>query len=137
MSGSAPNKWQYQKNHYNKKVTAKPSDVVCTSAVALSWVSLSSDCRLTGATSARGWSWVPTEEVPQRNQAVPDCQVRRGRDLPDCSPAVHKEPTCRFAQGVPRLLDLCCGRGGDLHKWKDVNVGRTARLSVRPLRCLR
>ena len=29
----------------------------------------------------------------------------------------------RFASNVPKLLDLCCGRGGDMHKWLNFRVG--------------
>lgn len=28
----------------------------------------------------------------------------------------------KYASGVDRLLDMCCGRGGDLSKWKDCRV---------------
>lgn len=28
----------------------------------------------------------------------------------------------RFAYNKDSLLDLCCGRGGDIHKWNDVGV---------------
>ena len=30
---------------------------------------------------------------------------------------------CRFAHGADSLLDLACGRGGDLHKWVSAQVG--------------
>jgi hypothetical protein len=30
--------------------------------------------------------------------------------------------SCRFAHGAEALLDLACGRGGDLHKWKSAQV---------------
>lgn len=29
---------------------------------------------------------------------------------------------CRFAKGAPRLLDLACGRGGDIWKWIDAGI---------------
>ncbi len=29
-----------------------------------------------------------------------------------------------FAQGADSLLDLCCGRGGDIHKWIDCKIRR-------------
>ena len=28
----------------------------------------------------------------------------------------------RFARDAPRLLDFCCGRGGDMHKWSNAGV---------------
>ena len=34
---------------------------------------------------------------------------------------------CSFAWRVPKLLDLCCGRGGDLAKWREAEVCRPTR----------
>jgi len=31
--------------------------------------------------------------------------------------------SCRFAKGKNTLLDLCCGRGGDILKWNEARVG--------------
>ncbi|KAG2494851.1 hypothetical protein HYH03_007091 [Edaphochlamys debaryana] len=35
---------------------------------------------------------------------------------------IKRQLLCRFAHKQERLLDLCCGRGGDLHKWKEAQV---------------
>ena len=39
------------------------------------------------------------------------------------------DATCRFAGGADSLLDLACGRGGDIWKWADAQVD-TIRLSA-------
>ena len=38
----------------------------------------------------------------------------------------------RFAGGVDRLLDLACGRGGDLLKWADAGVGHVTGVDLSP-----
>lgn len=35
-----------------------------------------------------------------------------------------------YAQGAPRLLDLACGRGGDIHKWLAAQVGCVTGLDI-------
>ena len=36
----------------------------------------------------------------------------------------------RFATGADSLLDMCCGRGGDINKWFDCNIGRVKGLDI-------
>jgi 2-polyprenyl-3-methyl-5-hydroxy-6-metoxy-1,4-benzoquinol methylase len=38
----------------------------------------------------------------------------------------------RFAHGTDRLLDLACGRGGDLWKWIDANIGYVKGVDLSP-----
>ncbi|KAG2444195.1 hypothetical protein HYH02_009133 [Chlamydomonas schloesseri] len=35
---------------------------------------------------------------------------------------VKRQLILRFAYKQERLLDMCCGRGGDLHKWKEAQI---------------
>ncbi|QDZ17584.1 mRNA (Guanine-N(7))-methyltransferase [Chloropicon primus] len=35
-----------------------------------------------------------------------------------------------FAQDADSLLDLCCGRGGDIHKWINCNVGKVLGVDI-------
>ena len=35
-----------------------------------------------------------------------------------------------FAQDCDALLDLCCGRGGDIHKWINCNVGKVLGVDI-------
>lgn len=39
----------------------------------------------------------------------------------------------RFAGGVDRLLDMCCGRGGDLWKWADAGVRFVRGIDLSPM----
>ncbi|KDD75388.1 hypothetical protein H632_c707p0, partial [Helicosporidium sp. ATCC 50920] len=38
----------------------------------------------------------------------------------------------RFAHGVDSLLDLACGRGGDIHKWMDADIARVTGVDLSP-----
>jgi len=38
-----------------------------------------------------------------------------------------------FARGAPRLLDLCCGRGGDLFKWSHSDVQFVKGVDISPM----
>ena len=38
-----------------------------------------------------------------------------------------------FAKDKDSLLDMCCGRGGDIHKWIECNVGKVVGLDISPL----
>jgi len=44
-------------------------------------------------------------------------------------PTIHLR---RFAHGVDSLLDLACGRGGDIHKWIDSGVGYVKGIDLSP-----
>jgi len=37
-----------------------------------------------------------------------------------------------YARSAPRLLDLACGRGGDLHKWQSARIGFVRGLDLSP-----
>jgi len=37
-----------------------------------------------------------------------------------------------FASGAPRLLDLACGRGGDIHKWHAAGVAYALGIDLSP-----
>ena len=41
-------------------------------------------------------------------------------------------PACRFARGADSLLDLACGRGGDIQKWFDCNIGFVKGIDLSP-----
>ncbi|KAK9847375.1 hypothetical protein WJX84_002918 [Apatococcus fuscideae] len=45
---------------------------------------------------------------------------------------VKKQLLYRFARDKPRLLDLACGRGGDLHKWVGAGVRYVKGLDLSP-----
>ena len=38
----------------------------------------------------------------------------------------------RFAENAEQMLDLCCGRGGDLHKWKSASVKEVLAIDLSP-----
>ncbi|GLC58689.1 hypothetical protein PLESTB_001390100 [Pleodorina starrii] len=43
---------------------------------------------------------------------------------------IKRQLIMRFAYKQERLLDLCCGRGGDLHKWREAQVGFVKGLDI-------
>ncbi|EFJ48490.1 hypothetical protein VOLCADRAFT_90770 [Volvox carteri f. nagariensis] len=43
---------------------------------------------------------------------------------------VKRQLILRFAHKQERLLDLCCGRGGDLQKWREAQVGYVRGLDI-------
>jgi mRNA (guanine-N7-)-methyltransferase len=45
---------------------------------------------------------------------------------------IKRELINAFAGGAPRLLDLACGRGGDLHKWVAAGVGYVRGVDLSP-----
>lgn len=61
----------------------------------------------------------PTPTQPQALR-----QRAQGEALPlkQYHNAIKRALITRFAGGAPRLLDLACGRGGDIHKWFDAGV---------------
>lgn len=46
--------------------------------------------------------------------------------------AVKRALIERFARGASRLLDLACGRGGDLQKWRDAGIGYVKGVDISP-----
>lgn len=59
---------------------------------------------------------------------------RRGRGARGALHVFHNDAKrallAQFATGAPRLLDLACGRGGDIHKWRALGVGQVTALDV-------
>ena len=74
---------------------------------------------------------LPAQALPQRDQARIAPQVREASTAGKSGMATIEPPDacclpllscCRFASGKSSLLDLCCGRGGDIHKWHQIGV---------------
>ncbi|GIL74979.1 hypothetical protein Vretifemale_4828, partial [Volvox reticuliferus] len=52
------------------------------------------------------------------------------RELKDFHNHVKRQLIMRFAYKQDRVLDLCCGRGGDLQKWRDAQIGYVRGLDI-------
>jgi len=69
-----------------------------------------------------------------RNQSAQ--QVRNARESGDAFPlkkfhnSIKLELLKEFARNADSLLDMCCGRGGDIHKWINCNIRKVIGLDI-------
>ncbi|GLI69578.1 hypothetical protein VaNZ11_014236 [Volvox africanus] len=63
------------------------------------------------------------EALQQRNEGP-------AKELKDFHNHVKRQLIMRFAYKQDRVLDLCCGRGGDLQKWRDAQIGYVKGLDI-------
>ena len=69
---------------------------------------------------------------------LPLSQALRARAAGEALPlkqyhnAIKRALITRFAGGAERLLDLACGRGGDIHKWFDAGVAYVLGVDLSP-----
>jgi len=56
--------------------------------------------------------------------------MRRPFDVSRCHPRLRA--ACRFAGGADGLLDLACGRGGDIWKWIDAGIDYVKGVDLSP-----
>eukprot|EP00004_Rigifila_ramosa_P013933 TRINITY_DN3123_c0_g1_i4.p2 TRINITY_DN3123_c0_g1~~TRINITY_DN3123_c0_g1_i4.p2 ORF type:complete len:256 (+),score=53.69 TRINITY_DN3123_c0_g1_i4:33-770(+) len=73
-----------------------------------------------------------------RQPGVPTRDVLRSRDTGPAAPLkkyhnmVKRRLLEHFATNAEALLDIACGRGGDLRKWQDCNIGFIKGVDVAP-----
>ncbi|GIL47958.1 hypothetical protein Vafri_4684 [Volvox africanus] len=68
-------------------------------------------------------SFSTREALQQRNEGP-------AKELKDFHNHVKRQLIMRFAYKQDRVLDLCCGRGGDLQKWRDAQIGYVKGLDI-------
>ena len=70
----------------------------------------------------------PLDASRTHTPPTPPAQALRARSQGEALPlkqyhnSIKRALITRFAGGAPRLLDLACGRGGDIHKWFDAGI---------------
>eukprot|EP01043_Picozoa_sp_COSAG02_P034725 COSAG02_NODE_2444_length_8852_cov_3.142008_7_plen_844_part_01 len=86
----------------------------------------------------------PPPQQPQQQQAVQQRTVRlaqmqqqRSTPLRQYHNNIKRKLIAFFAHGArgAKVLDLCAGRGGDLHKWADAGVGFLLGLDLSQVQC--
>ena len=65
-------------------------------------------------------------EILRKRALGPSAPIKRYHN------AVKRQLIDTFARGVPRLLDIACGRGGDISKWNGAGVGHVTGIDISP-----
>lgn len=70
------------------------------------------------------------EEFPDRKEALRRRAMGPSAPIKKYHNAVKRQLIQTFAKNVPRLLDIACGRGGDISKWNDAGVGHVTGIDI-------